>query len=136
MSKIKILAASAMLMTAVVMVSCGGTGDDSARRESRDLYKESVQLLKLYTDSFRVAHDSVAVERISAGLEDALTRLNFRVSPEADPGITEGENDTLTRMNERFVYLRDSLLYAFAHDQHLATDTVEAETEPVGTGGN
>ncbi len=125
------LAAISLLLT-----GCGHSRENAVADESRVLYEESVRLTRLYTDSIRAARDSAAVNRLDEDYEKRLTDINMRHPVDTDLAVSEGENDTLIRMNVRYVFLRDSLLEAFSHNAHLAVDTVEAKTEAVGPGGD
>lgn len=133
MRKIFILFPLGMLL---FMVACGKSASESAEMQSHELYTKSVNLLNHYTDSIRQMKDSAGVNRLDESLANALTNLNYEYTSEADPGITESQNDTLVRLNTRFVALRDSLLDAFSHNTHLATDTIETESEAVRSGAD
>lgn len=108
--------------------SCRQEDHNSKRVQAVNLYYKSVSLLNLYTDSLSHAGDSVAVIRLSDRLNNQLALLNFEFPSETDFEITEGENDTLMSLTEKYVLLRDSLLYAFAHPavspDSLATDSI------------
>lgn len=102
--------------------------------EADHLYHESVQLVRTYTDSMRIARDSATVNRVDKSFEGELTRLNYKYSPEAYLGISQGQNDTLTRLTIRFVELRDSLLHRIAHPIVLVTtDSIAADSLATST---
>ncbi|MDE5789929.1 MAG: hypothetical protein K2H96_01690 [Muribaculaceae bacterium] len=89
--------------------------DNSKRINASELYHKSVRLLKLYTDSFAMATDSVTLLGLNERFSSSLTALNFKYPSETCLEISEGENDTLTNLTERIIDLRDSLLYVYAH---------------------
>lgn len=125
----KTLPALALGVTFVccVLSACQGKKNDDSRTESRDLYLKSALLTRRYTDSLLRAKDSAAVLRISEGFDEAMASLNNSYSPNADPGILEDENDTLTRLNIRLVEIRDSLLRRFGNPA-LSADSVNTDS--------
>lgn len=123
----KLLYASAMAVIASSIVSCGQKADNGRAEAAGSLYHSSVALTLAYTDSLGRAKDSATVIRLVKEFDDTLTHLNFRFPADTDIDMSEGQNDTLSRLNSRFVHLRDSLLYSFAHPARpdsIATDSI------------
>lgn len=113
---------------------CSGKNEDTRGAQARSLYEKSLTLVRSYSDSMARAKDSAAVERLSEAYDEAVTKLNFNYPADTDPDMSEGENDTLARLTLRFVSLRDSLLYRFAHPlatpDSLASDTTFISQRP------
>ncbi len=104
-----------ILICLISLSACNKPVDNSKRINASELYQKSVRLLKLYTDSFARATDSVTLLGLNERFSSSLTALNFKYPSETCLEISEGENDTLTNLTERIIYLRDSLLYVYAH---------------------
>lgn len=123
------VAVSAVIMTGVG--ACGISSEDTPAKLARELYEKTLKLNATYTDSMRVAKDSATVLRLSKDYETALTNLNFEYPADTDLEMSEGENDTLVNINLRYVALRDSLLYCFAHPLVLAADSTVSSTDSI-----
>ena len=94
--------------------SCVKKNEHSLRGEARELYVESKRIATLYLDSMAGAKDSVTLFSLCERYDEEITRLNYAHAAGADYEISEGENDTLTNLNSRFIILRDSLLRQYA----------------------
>lgn len=104
-----------LFVATLCMSSCVKNKNNSLRVEARELYTESLNLANIYVDSISKAKDSTTLLGICERYDNILTKLNYSYSAGADYEMSEGENDTLTNLSNRFVAIRDSLLYAFAH---------------------
>lgn len=109
-----------LFFSGLQLASCRQTVVDSHREDAIDLYKKSRKMMKLYIDSFSNASDSATLLELEERFTHDLTALNFKYPSETCLEISEGENDTLTNLTERIVFLRDSLLYAYAHPKEDA----------------
>lgn len=105
-------------------ISCAKKEQFSLREQASSLYKESCELLELYTDSMSIAKDSLAVEGLEFRLDDKLAKINFRYPPNTDLEISEDENSNIIKLTDRYVSIRDSLLYRFAHPVELLPDSL------------
>lgn len=115
-----------LFVALLLLTGCTGGNINSRDPQARQLYDKSVRLTREYIDSLHHAKDSAAIFRINREYDKAITNLNYDYPAETDFQISEGENDTLTSLNERYVHLRDSLLYRLAHP--LPRDTVAPDT--------
>lgn len=104
--------------------ACGSKEETKRDPKVRDLYVRSLKLGRVYSDSILHAPDSAEVERLSKAYDNAVTRLNYNYQPDLSLEISEGENDTLTKVTMRFVALRDSILDSFAVKQKISQDSV------------
>ncbi len=112
----------------MTVTGCGPKKDYGRSEAARSLYERCLSTTMLYTDSLRDARDSATVLRLSACLDYELARINYVFPPDTDLDVSEGENDTLTNLTDKFVLLRDSLLYRFAHPLVLRPDSLPADT--------
>lgn len=99
---------------------CTSKPDNTKRLQARALYTESVRMIKHFSDSMRSASDSARVEELAERFMHDLTALNFKFPTDTDLEMSEGENDTLINLTERYILLRDSMLHAFAHPVELS----------------
>lgn len=128
------------LLTLCISAGCREDRHNSKRDQAVNLYYKSVNLIRLYTDSIGMAKDSATLLGMSDRFAKKMTDLNFQFPSETDLEISEGENDTLTNLTSKYVMLRDSLLYRFAHPltqadsiaalakDSLAKDSISAAT--------
>lgn len=117
-----------MFLTIVLIMSmtssCNEKKDGSLRNDARDLYIESLKITNIYIDSIFNSKDSTTLLSLCSRYDEALTKLNYKYAAGADYKISEGENDTLITMSDRLIFLRDSLLDAFAHPLIIRTDSI------------
>lgn len=111
-----------------ITVACRHKETSQLEIEADQLYHKSVELTKHYTDSMAKAKDSTTVIRLSQGLEDKITKLNYEYRPEAYLEISQGQNDTLTNLTLRFASMRDSLLYQLSKPVVETNDSIENDT--------
>lgn len=118
-----------IISTALLLVAggCRHEQTDSSRQEAHDLYMAQVNLLGKYIDSLRHAPDSAAAYSIDQRFQQALTRINMDASAELDTKLTEGENDTLFLLTERYVRLRDKKVGRSLLAPLPSTDSTAAE---------
>lgn len=113
----------------ILFISCHKPQGNPLRSEAMELYSKSVRLLKVYTDSIANATDSASLLDLQERFTSALTTLNFKYPSETCLEISEGENDTLTNLTERIIFLKDSLLFRYAHPieetDSLASDSIQ-----------
>ena len=128
---IKIVSAATVIFAVAVIPLLGGCSKkqtEGKRVDAVRLFSESARLIRLYIDSLSSATDSATLLDLDARFSNRLTDLNFQFPSETDLDISEGENDTLTNLTIKYVALRDSLLYGFAHPQakpdSITTDSI------------
>lgn len=91
-------------------------GDKSVPDLSDNLYRESVALLKVYSDSIRNAADTMTLQRLSDRCRDRIDALNYHYPPDTYAGMTEGQNDTLSILTHNVVvYRKNRLKYLMSH---------------------
>lgn len=112
----------------ICMGSCSKAKEARMTDEARELYKKSMKLSALYTDSMSKAKDSTAVNRLFAAYDDNLTKLNFEYPPDADLDMNEGQNDTIIRASRKIVQLRDSMLKEFGRRPVIEPDSISTDS--------
>lgn len=110
------------ILVCVLASSCEKKNVNTMREPARELYLKSVALSSNYIDSISHAKDSTALLGLVDRYDNAVTNLNYSYPAGADYELAEGENDTLKNLSTRIIFLRDSLLYAYAHP--LPADTL------------
>lgn len=94
------------------------------RDEARQLYRQSVREIRIYTDSMKNAHDSVEVIRLDEGFRERLTKINMESSPETDALLSEGENDTLFLLTSNYLAVKKNRLKNLGTIKSLQSDTI------------
>lgn len=120
------------VMLLIILAACTEKKTDPARIAARSLYQKSESILSKYTDSVKNARDSSSLLGIMDRLDLALTECEFTYPPETDLKMSEGENDTLANLAMRISFLRDSLLYVYAHPV-VPTDSIPADSVAVNS---
>lgn len=115
------------LLWMAVMISCARKEDNTLRDAAQQLYSDSRDLLKAYTDSMAQCGDSAFIERVDANFERNITAINFKYPPNTYLEISEDENDTIAQLTGKYTGLRDSMLYRLAHPL-LIVDTLVIDT--------
>lgn len=122
-------------MLLLILAACTEKKTDQARVAARSLYQQSERILSKYTDSVKSARDSSSLLGIMERLDLALTECEFTYPPETDLRMSEGENDTLANLALRISFLRDSLLYVYAHpvvpSDSIPADSTTTDLKPV-----
>lgn len=106
---------------------CSQAEHDNSRREAHKLYIKQVKLIGSYIDSLRHAPDSATVYRLDSRFQEQLTRLNMNAEAELDTKLTEGENDTLFLLTERYIKLRNRKVGKMK-DIPVVTDTLATDS--------
>lgn len=123
---------SALIMSVLLTTpGCKHKETASLREHARNLYHQTALLTLGYTDSILNAKDSTSLLALAARYEDRLVRVNFSVPANTDLEVSESENDTLAMLAARYVEVRDSMLYRFAHPLTPAdslSDSIPAPT--------
>lgn len=114
------------VLSAALICLCSCSRDKEAKLtdEARELYKKTMKLSTLYSDSISNAKDSTTVNRLFADYDENLTKLNFEYPADADLDMNEGQNDTLIHASRKIVQLRDSMLKEFARRPIVVPDTI------------
>lgn len=112
-----------MAVSMLAVGACSRGEGSPLRASARSLYERSAELTLRYIDSLKQAGDSAKVNHLSERFENLLTKLNYEYPEDTDTEMSESENDTLKRLSERYVDLRDSLLKRFGGLDSLGHDT-------------
>lgn len=86
----------AFLFLLSLFAGCGGRGaDEGVRDDSDTLYHTSLKLIAIYTDSIRLATDSVTAANTFNHFQLEMDSLNRAVEADTDLLLTPGQNDTI-----------------------------------------
>ena len=90
------------------MGACGVKEEEVEDDDTDLLYHSTLKLTKIYADSIKMATDSATASGAFSRFNAELDSLNFRVRPDTDLLLTEGENDTIyaNLMTVRKIYDR------------------------------
>lgn len=105
---------SAVIPALVLIVSCKSTPPNTHAESARELFAKSVGILNEYTDSMLVSRDSAHLLDLGKSCDESITQLHYSYAPEVSRSMTEGQNDTLIRLTDKMVEIRDSLLIMFS----------------------
>ncbi len=108
-----------------VLVSCNTKTKDDTVEQTAALVRECEEVAALYRDSIKLAEDSATVLRLFDAMDVALTTVNYKYAPDLYLHISESQNEKIAALILRAVELRDSILYSFAHQQQVLSDSVQ-----------
>ena len=91
------------LVALIVLPACRREEHDASLDAARSLYRESIELLKSYTDSAARARDSLHIANAENGYREASEALNYRYPPDTYVHLNEGQNDTLAMLTKRYL---------------------------------
>lgn len=130
----KIFRASTQLIGGLIIIAlfaggCRRKDDNNLDREAKELFENSVRLIKSYSDSLKTAGDTARIEYLTNAFDKSLTSLNFKYPADTDLSLSEEENDSMIKLISRIVELRQQRLKELDKNLHLAVDTVEVKSE-------
>lgn len=106
------------------LASCKEHRPDPLESQARDLFDKSSAMIRAYTDSMNAANDSALWARLDRDFDRRLARLNFEYPADTDLRMTEGENDTLYYLTNRYVVARDAAIDRILHPQEAPADSI------------
>lgn len=117
------------LVIVLLAGGCRHKDENNLDMEAKDLFENSIRLIKSYSDSISTAADTARIEYLANAFDNRMTALNFKYPADTDLSLSEEENDSLIKMISRIVELRQQRLKELDKNLHLAVDTVEVKTE-------
>lgn len=112
---------------AVAFAACSGGSDKRDRTKARDMFFEISALTEKYTDRVASARDSAEWAYLCVQFEDSLEKINFSYPADTDLLLSEGQNDTITRLTQAYITARDERISAILHPA-LPADSVSADS--------
>lgn len=124
---LKTIILSLIIAAISILPSCRKEKTDPYRQQAYELFTKSVEISKSYIDSLAAAKDTASLTRICDRYDEMITKLNYKYSSEVALHISEGANDTLTHLVERFITMKDSMLVVFSK-KPTATDSIPTDS--------
>lgn len=112
------------IISIYILTGCNHNTKNHNRDEARQLYRQTVHEIRIYTDSMKNAHDSVEVIRLDDEFRERLTKINMESSPETDALLSEGENDTLFILTSNYLAVKKNRLKKLGTITDLLSDTI------------
>lgn len=106
---------TAATMLAIGVVGCSGGKHTEDHSEADSLFQAVTSLTEEYTSKVATATDSAEWAAITSEYEDKLEKINFRLPADTDLMLTEGQNDTIFRLTEAYMAVRDARITAILH---------------------
>lgn len=104
--------------------------NDAERQAARLLYVDLKRINIAYADSMRALPDSADAQPLSDRYDMAVERAYFRCPPDTDHHLTQGEQDTVWLLTNRYIQARDR--HATLREP-MPSDTDTAETTGIRT---
>lgn len=103
---------------------------DAERQAARLLYIDLKRINTAYADSMRVLPDSIDAQALADRYDMAVERAYFRYPPDTDQHLTQGEQDTVWLLTNRYIQARDR--HATLREP-MPSDTDTADTSGLRT---
>lgn len=119
-----------LLPIAILMVltyGCSKSNEQSSSDDASRMYNELKKLVISSTDSLKSASDSTSVATAVENYEKLLTKIIMHYPAQTDMRLSQGQQDTLAQLTEKFV----SLHREKNHRLTLSTDTLPSDTIPL-----
>ncbi|MCM1490314.1 MAG: hypothetical protein NC095_05755 [Muribaculum sp.] len=116
-----------MTMAALGIISlsdCSPEKKIKDRSHAHDMFEQITSLTIEYTKKVEATEDSASWEAVCLEYEDSLDKINFHYPADTDLLLSEGQNDTIMRLTEKYVKARDKRIQTILHPL-LASDTVD-----------
>lgn len=111
------------LLSFLFLISCTKNEDKIKNEEARDLFRESAETIKEFTELISYAVKIDEIDSIQFIFEKKITDINFSFSPETDLKLTEQENDSLFKLLEEMKNVTQRKM-------KILTDTLNRSIEP------
>lgn len=93
------------VLASALTCGCMRKSDKKDHAMAAQLYRKSLNIVKLYSDSIRNVTDSAHFTRMCEGFDESLAKLNYQFPANTDLQFTEEENDSMIRGISRLVEL-------------------------------
>lgn len=114
------------LLSFLFLISCTKNEDKIKNEEARDLFRESAETIKEFTELISYAVKIDEIDSIQFIFEKKINDINFSFSPETDLKLTEQENDSLFKLLEEMKNVTQRKM-------KILTDTINSSIEPENT---
>ena len=116
-----------IVMTCFIMLAflsaCKKKEDITQYDEARYLFDESTKLIQTVTADIAVATDSISIDSLSKVFEKKIVEINFSYPPQTDLKLTEQENDSIYKLMQTMLALKEEKLSSFS--KIIETDTID-----------
>ena len=112
----------------LALCACGsGNEEEQGPDEATLLYRKTLALTRLYTDSLRLAPDTMSVQEVFKRFNAAYDSLNLSVAANTDLELGEDRNDTIVIALDRLLETRRQRL------QSLYRHPIDTLPQPAST---
>ena len=110
-----------LILLIYFITSCVRTENVSNDKENANkMYDDLCSLVIAYNDSLNQSSDSVHIENMILDYERKLTEIVFSYPPNTDLNMTNGQQDTLSQLTDKFIELKKIKI--------LATSNIESDS--------
>lgn len=110
-----------LILLIYFIASCVRTENVSNDKENANkMYDDLYSLVVAYNDSLNQSSDSVHIENMILDYERKLTEIVFSYPPNTDLNMTNGQQDTLSQLTDKFIELKKIKI--------LATSNIESDS--------
>lgn len=120
-----------ILILISILVACNKSAHEEINTHAMHLYNDVKSLIKSYSDSLSNANDSATINNILSKYESDLTKISYKYPAETDYQLTIGQQDTISKLTDEFVRLKQLKLQSlYQPNDSITTDsTVLQESE-------
>ena len=125
MKKVKIHAINLLILLSV----CGCRTETKTvdRSGASEMYARMSRLTENYTKKLASVSDSASWANLCKEYEDSLDKISFSYPPDTDLLMTEGQNDSVHKLMEEYIRIREEKIEEILHP-YLPADTIPVDS--------
>ncbi len=115
-------------LLAAVLLCAGGCSPEKKKKdrgEANEMFERICKLTEDYTKRLENAPDSADWASLCSEFEEKLDKITFSYPPDTDLLLTEGQNDTIHLLMDKYVNVRKGRINGILHPV-VAADSIPA----------
>ncbi len=118
-------------LLAAVSIGVGGCSQEKKKKDSSqatEMYERICKLTEDYTRRLENAPDSADWASVCTEFEEKLDKITFSYPPDTDLLLTEGQNDTIHQLMEKYVNVRKGRINGILNPVELLDSIPEGDS--------
>lgn len=115
------------IASALLICACNNPQVNDDNYQADLLYNDIKTLIISYSDSLNAANDSASIDNLIRKFEAELIKTNYNYPPETDFKMTVGQQDTISKLTDKYIGIKQSKLNKLLHP----TDSIATEENSV-----
>lgn len=125
MKKIKPVAINCLIL--IFVCGCRTESKKIDRSDASEMFARISHLTETYSKKLTSVSDSTSWANVCKEYEDSLDKINFSFPPDTDLLMTEGQNDSIHKLMEEYVRIREEKIFDILHP-YVPADTIPVDS--------